>query len=88
MCGIDEEDKQSYYPKPVSPEDNGQDNPHAPLRVCGGCADFKIIVNAPAADHDAWQAQQYAPEAEFLEKLKAVPGVKTVETQTFTMETL
>ena len=56
--------------------------------MCGGCADFKIIVNAPAADHDAWQAQQYAPEAEFLEKLKAVPGIKTVETQTFTMETL
>jgi hypothetical protein len=56
--------------------------------VCGGCGDFKIIVNQPAADHDAWKAQDYAPESEFLEKLKAIEGVKRVETQEFTMEAL
>uniref|UniRef100_A0A7S2T5B3 Uncharacterized protein n=1 Tax=Chloropicon primus TaxID=1764295 RepID=A0A7S2T5B3_9CHLO len=30
--------------------------------VCGGCADFKVIVNQPAADHDTWKAKGYAPE--------------------------
>ena len=82
--------------------------------VCGGCGDFKVIVNQPCADHDALKAyacrglnpgvalpiplltspafkpcldrKEYAPEAEFLEKLKAIEGINRVETQEFTME--
>ena len=56
--------------------------------VCGGCGDFKIIVNQPAADHDAWKAKNYEPEEEFVSKLKAIEGVSRVETQEFTMEAL
>ncbi|KAH8067877.1 hypothetical protein JL720_12377 [Aureococcus anophagefferens] len=29
--------------------------------MCGGCHDFKIVVNQPCADHDAWKAADYAP---------------------------
>ena len=56
--------------------------------VCGGCGDFKVIVNQPAAEHDAWKAGGYAPEEEFLAKLGAIEGVQRVETQEFTMEKL
>ena len=56
--------------------------------VCGGCGDFKVIMNQPAADHDAWSAKAFAPEAEFLEKLKAIEGIERVESQEFTMELL
>ena len=56
--------------------------------VCGGCGDFKVIVNQPAAEHDAWKEKGFAPEAEFIEKLKAIEGCKRVETQEFTMEAL
>lgn len=56
--------------------------------VCGGCRDFKVIMNQPAADHDSWKAQDYIPEAKFLEELKAIDGVDTVETQEFTCEAL
>jgi len=56
--------------------------------VCGGCGDFKVIMNQPAADHDAWKGGGYAPEEEFLGKLKAIAGVSRVETQEFTMEAL
>ena len=56
--------------------------------VCGGCGDFKVIVNQPASDHDAWAAAKFAPEEEFLAKLKAIEGLERVEAQEFTMEML
>ena len=56
--------------------------------VCGGCKDFKVIMNQPASDHDAWAAQEFIPEKKFLEELKAIEGVDTVEVQEFTMESL
>ena len=55
--------------------------------VCGSCGDFKVIVNQPAADHDAWRdGSAYAPEAEFLAALKAIDGIERVETQEITMQ--
>jgi hypothetical protein len=38
----------------------------------------------PLDDFGPWEAKGYAPEAEFLEKLKAIDGVSQVETQTIT----
>ena len=52
--------------------------------MCGGCHDFKIVINQPCAEHDAWKAQDFAPEAEFIAKLNAIDGVSQVETQTIT----
>ena len=48
----------------------------------------EVIVNQPKADYDAWAGgeEAHAPEAEFIEKLKAIEGVSGVETQTFTFE--
>ena len=56
--------------------------------VCGGCGDFKVIINQPCADHDAWKQNDFAPEDEFLAKLKAIDGLTRVEAQEFTMEML
>ena len=56
--------------------------------VCGSCGDFKVIVNQPAAEHDAWKEAKYAPEEEFIAKLGAIEGITRVETQEFTMEAL
>ena len=39
--------------------------------MCGGCHDFKVVINQPCAEHDAWSAAAFAPEAEFVAKLKA-----------------
>ena len=57
-------------------------------KVCGSCGDFKVIVNQPAAEHDAWKEAKYAPEEEFIAKLGAIEGITRVETQEFTMEAL
>merc|ERR1719291_1488395 len=54
--------------------------------VCGGCHDFKVITKLPKAAFEAWEKAAFAPEAEFLEALKAIPGITAVETQTFTLE--
>ena len=56
--------------------------------VCGGCGDFKVIVNQPAADHGAWGEKKFEPEEEFTAKLAKIEGVTRVETQEFTMEAL
>ena len=56
--------------------------------VCGGCHDFKIVVNQPCADHDAWKASDYAPEQEFISKLSAIEGISAVETQEYTCQPL
>jgi hypothetical protein len=55
--------------------------------VCGGCQDFKVIINLDAESFGAWEAAEFAPEKEFLAEIEAA-GLKRVETQTFTLETL
>ena len=57
--------------------------------VCGQCGDFKVIVNQPCADHDAWAGAEYNPlEAEFMAALKKIEGTLRHEAQEFTMEAL
>jgi hypothetical protein len=53
--------------------------------VCGGCLDFKVITSLPVDKFKAWEEKEFAPEADFLEKLKAIDGISQVETQTFTL---
>ena len=52
--------------------------------VCGACLDFKIMTTVPLDDFGPWEEKAFAPEGEFLEKLKAIEGVSQVETQTIT----
>mmetsp|Transcript_4392 Transcript_4392/g.10390 ORF Transcript_4392/g.10390 Transcript_4392/m.10390 type:complete len:117 (-) Transcript_4392:215-565(-) len=52
--------------------------------VCGGCLDFKLKTTVPLEDFGPWEEAGFAPEADFLEKLKAIKGVSMVETQTIT----
>jgi len=53
--------------------------------VCGGCLDFKVIVALPEPKYGDWEKAGHAPEASFLEKIKAIDGVSVVETQTYTL---
>jgi hypothetical protein len=52
--------------------------------VCGACLDFKLMMTVPLDDFGPWEAAGFQPEAEFLEKLRAIDGVSQVETQTIT----
>jgi hypothetical protein len=54
--------------------------------VCGGCHDFKVITKLPEKAFKEWEAAKFAPEETFLAALKAIPGITTVETQTYTLE--
>merc|ERR1719201_963601 len=56
--------------------------------VCGGCNDYKLIMSLPAEEFKKWDAKGFAPEKEFVEAVKAVPGITQVEQQTLTYETL
>lgn len=56
--------------------------------VCGGCQDFKVIVALPADKFGAWAENDFHPEKEFLARVSNIPGINTVETQTFTTENL
>eukprot|EP00631_Chrysoreinhardia_giraudii_P003412 CAMPEP_0197414552 /NCGR_PEP_ID=MMETSP1170-20131217/1256_1 /TAXON_ID=54406 /ORGANISM="Sarcinochrysis sp, Strain CCMP770" /LENGTH=145 /DNA_ID=CAMNT_0042941275 /DNA_START=28 /DNA_END=460 /DNA_ORIENTATION=- len=53
--------------------------------VCGGCLDYKLITAVGADDFGAFEASGFGPEAEYLGRVKAVPGVTMVETQTYTL---
>jgi len=53
--------------------------------VCGGCMDFKVVTSLPADKFGDWEANKFAPEESFLEKLKKIDGIDTVETQTYTL---
>ena len=52
--------------------------------VCGGCLDFKVMVTQPLEGYGPWEEAGHLPEADFIAKLKAIPGVSQVETQTIT----
>jgi len=54
--------------------------------VCGGCHDFKVITKLPKAAFEAWEKDAFAPETDFLAALKAIAGITSVETQTYTLE--
>mmetsp|Transcript_27840 Transcript_27840/g.79021 ORF Transcript_27840/g.79021 Transcript_27840/m.79021 type:complete len:290 (-) Transcript_27840:22-891(-) len=54
--------------------------------VCGGCLDFKVVTKLTQKAFGEWEKDGFAPEAAFLEKLKAIAGVSTIETQTYTLE--
>jgi len=54
--------------------------------VCGGCHDFKVITKLPEKAFKEWESAAFAPEADFLAALKAIPGITAVETQTYTLE--
>jgi len=46
----------------------------------------RIITALEEPKFGEWDANGFAPEAEVLAALKAVPGISQVETQTFTLE--
>lgn len=52
--------------------------------VCGGCLDFKLMMTVPLDDFGPWEEKGFAPESDFLAKIKAIDGVSLVETQTIT----
>jgi len=54
--------------------------------VCGGCKDFKIIIAAELDDYGAWEGAGFAPEQEFLDQLRAIPGISSVDTQKYTLQ--
>lgn len=53
--------------------------------VCGGCLDFKVITSLPITEFKEWESNEFTPEADFLTKLKAIDGITSVETQTYTL---
>ena len=52
--------------------------------VCGACLDFKLMMTVPLEDFGPWEESGFAPEADFLAKLKEIEGVSQIETQTIT----
>ena len=52
--------------------------------VCGGCLDFKLQMTQDLDDFVKWEEKGFAPEEDFISKLKAIDGVSQVETQTIT----
>ena len=47
-----------------------------------------MIVCLNADDFGAWEGAEFAPEKEFLAEITAIEGIKRVETQTYTLETI
>merc|ERR1712127_519391 len=54
--------------------------------VCGGCHDFKVVTKLSKKAFEAWEKSGFEPEAEFLAAVRAIPGISSVETQTYTLE--
>eukprot|EP00977_Amphora_coffeiformis_P016241 scaffold4964_cov166-Amphora_coffeaeformis.AAC.4 len=40
--------------------------------VCGSCLDFKLMMTVPLAEFGPWEEKGFAPEADFLAKIKAI----------------
>jgi hypothetical protein len=53
--------------------------------VCGGCVDFKVVTTLSAENFAAWEEKGFAPEGEFLDKLRFIDGLSQIETQTYTV---
>eukprot|EP00467_Chlorarachnion_reptans_P016864 CAMPEP_0114497932 /NCGR_PEP_ID=MMETSP0109-20121206/6599_1 /TAXON_ID=29199 /ORGANISM="Chlorarachnion reptans, Strain CCCM449" /LENGTH=202 /DNA_ID=CAMNT_0001675369 /DNA_START=131 /DNA_END=739 /DNA_ORIENTATION=+ len=53
--------------------------------VCGGCLDFKVVTALDGEKFGEWETASFAPEEKFLDKVKKIPGISMVETQTYTL---
>jgi len=53
--------------------------------VCGQCNDFKLITAVNSNTFGKWAQTEFEPESEFLSSVKSIPGVSSVETQTYTL---
>jgi hypothetical protein len=53
--------------------------------LCGSCMDFKVVTTSPADKFGAWEEAGFAPEGEFIDKLKSIDRLSIVETQTYTV---
>jgi hypothetical protein len=53
--------------------------------VCGGCLDYKVIIALSAEHFGPWSEIKFEPEEKFLEAVRDVPGISTIETQTYTL---
>ena len=51
--------------------------------VCGGCHDLKLIISFKADKFG--KLEEADLETAFLDAWKAIPGISTVETQSFTI---
>ena len=49
---------------------------------------LQVIINQPLKEHGEWSGKEFAPEKEFLDKLKAIEGVSRVEAQEYTLTSL
>jgi len=45
--------------------------------VCGGGHDFKVVTKLPQKAFEEWEKAGFAPEAELVAKLQAVPGISS-----------
>ena len=45
----------------------------------------QIVTLLAPEDFEKWQAKNFEPETEFLEKLKAIDGISMIETQNYTV---
>jgi hypothetical protein len=54
--------------------------------VCGGCHDFKVITKLSADAFGKWEKTGFEPENKFIDGLKKISGISSVETQTYTLE--
>jgi len=52
--------------------------------VCGECHDYKLVIALDADAFGAFASAGFGPEPDFLAKVAQIPGVSTVETQTYT----
>lgn len=59
--------------------------PDANLTSLRNSAPRTLRRNQQEAAFGAWSDQKFAPEEDFLKKIKAIPGVSVVETQTYTI---
>mmetsp|Transcript_13836 Transcript_13836/g.28954 ORF Transcript_13836/g.28954 Transcript_13836/m.28954 type:complete len:113 (+) Transcript_13836:74-412(+) len=56
--------------------------------VCGACLDFKVVTAVDADKFGDFEKGGFCGESAFLEELKKIPGITTVETQTYTLMTM
>lgn len=53
--------------------------------VCGGCLDFNVIIALPADKFGSWEQKGFTPESDFIAAINAVPGITSLETQTYAL---
>ncbi|KAJ9462040.1 hypothetical protein DIPPA_24150 [Diplonema papillatum] len=85
-CNVDNEETAEKLDKVLGSMQSKIPSKNVQRLVCKAEWDYKVISTVSMQEFGEWKANSFEPEASFMDKLKATPGVTNVKAQAYVVD--